>query len=283
MKILITGKNGLLGNTFLNSELVTKFNCTFTDKQDLDISNSKVCEDYFTLNKFDLIINCAGIVGFNICEQKPDLAFSVNHKAIINLINYCQRSNCKLIHFSTDYVFDGNKKNPYSESDNTNPISLYGKSKLAGENEILKSRIGSLIFRSSWIYSKFGVDFIDKVTDNSKHKDEISVVFDQVGSPTCSDSIVNATIHVIEKHLNLIDSPNLYHIADKGSISWFNYAKIIVNLLDLNLKVKPIKSESFELGTLRPTYSVLNSSKFENDFGFKFPDFESLIYKFLKN
>lgn len=267
MNILVTGSNGQLGSElkFL-SEQYNNFNYIFTDLEDLDICNRDKIEEFVLNYKIDCIINCAAYTNVYKAQIEPMLCDIINHIAPINLANVANKYDIWLIHISTDYVFDGLKNTPYTEEDYTNPQSVYGQTKLRGENEILKINKKTLIIRTSWLYSVFGNNFVKNILKGSNTKDKIDVVYDQIGTPTNARDLANAINIMINQGLK----NGIYHYSNEGVCSWYDFAKSIVDLTEKKCEVIPIKTKDLQNNTIdRPNYSVLDKSKIKQTYGLK--------------
>jgi len=266
MKILVTGKNGQLGRSI--QKIISNFDhheFTFVGREEFDLSSSESISKYFDTNsQFDVIINCAAYTSVDRAEEEKDLANDINHLAVKQLAEFANSKNVKLIHISTDYVFDGRKESPYIESDKPNPINVYGKTKLLGEKAILEIMINNaLIIRTSWVYSEFGNNFVKTMLKLGSKKDEINVVSDQTGSPTYANDLAMAILNIISSD-NFIKTSfptEIFHLSNSGETVWSNFAEEIFKFADLNCKVIPIKSEQYLAVAKRPKSSSLNKTK----------------------
>ena len=290
-RILITGKNGQLGKSI--QKLVTNTEQTddfiFVGREELDLRNESMIDCYFKDNSFDIIINCAAYTQVDKAEEEQKLANQVNHLAVSQLAQITKNQQAKLIHISTDYVFDGFSENPYTEDDKKNPTGVYGKTKLDGENKILDSGCKFCIIRTSWIFSEFGNNFLKTILNLASQNDEISVVSDQIGAPTYSDdiSLVIATILPFIKNKNITNE--IYHYSGKIFCSWYEFAKIIIKIAkeESMLKKTPILKSilALEYPTLakRPLYSCLSSEKICAQFDIKPSDWKKGIKESLRS
>jgi dTDP-4-dehydrorhamnose reductase len=274
MQILVTGANGQLGSDI--NELTVQYpswKFLFTDVNTLDITSKKEVEFFFTTNKIDVVINCAAYTAVDKAESDSETANLVNATAPKILAKQCRKSDVSFIHISTDYVFDGNGCTPYSEGDEPGPQGVYGKSKLAGEKNVLEQNPNSIIIRTSWLYSSFGNNFVKTMLRLGKEKDELSIVFDQVGSPTYAADLAAAILHIIRRSetdaKNFI--PGVYHYSNEGVISWYDFSMAIFELTGIKIKVNPVLSEQFPTPAKRPHYSVLNKSKIRDKFELQIP------------
>ena len=275
MNILVTGKNGQLGSEFCNLSLDYKYhNFYFSDVESLDITNSGLLNNYFVLNKIDLIVNCAAYTAVDKAEEEKDKANEVNNIAVGNLVRVCIKHNIKLIHISTDYVFDGNKNSPYSESDITNPIGTYGLSKCLGENQILKSNIKAIIIRTSWLYSSYGKNFVKTILRLSQEKNSINVVNDQFGSPTYAKDLADACMQTINQSDSWPIKPEIFHFSNEGKCSWYDFAKKILEINKIKLDIVAVNSKDYPSKTKRPKYSLLNKEKIKSKFNISIPQWD---------
>lgn len=277
MNVLITGANGQLGLEI--AELATNFpdySFFFADKSVLNIVYFEEAEHYVSKNKIDVVVNCAAYTNVDKAEDEFEKADEVNHKAVRNLGKIAVKHHLKLIHISTDYVFDGNSEIPYSETDATNPQNAYGISKLNGEIALLEiNPKNSLIIRTSWLYSEFGSNFVKLMLGFSKVKQQISVVSDQTGSPTYAKDLALAILKIIPKISS--DDLQIYHYANKGTCSWFDFATAIMKIAQRNCEILPIPSSAFKTKTKRPKYSLLNTDKIQHTFNLEIPNWENAL------
>jgi dTDP-4-dehydrorhamnose reductase len=281
INLLITGSNGQLGSELLSLKgKFSNFNFFLTDIDDLNIVNYSEVEKYVTTNKIDVIINCAAYTNVDKAEEEPDSADEINSLAVKNIAEIVKKFQLKLIHISTDYVFDGNSSKPYSEDDETNPQSVYGATKLKGETALLEINPGnSLIIRTAWLYSSFGNNFVKTMLKLSADKQRISVVADQIGSPTYANDLANAILQIIPSIKN--KDVQVYHYANKGTCSWFQFAEEIMKLSKNSCVVEPITSKMFNAKAKRPNLSLLNTEKFQKTFQIHIPDWKESLGKCL--
>lgn len=249
------------------------FEFFFPKRKNLDITDFKKVENYILINKIDIIINCAAytnVIGAEKIGNKADL---INYLAVKNLSAISKKFNCKFIHISTDYVFDGNKKTPYLESDSPNPINNYGSSKLKGEDSIIFSKLSNcIIIRTSWLYSRNSNSFLTKIIDKVNLNENIKVVSDQFGSPTYAKDLALAILSILNFENNKTE---IYNFCNYGEISWYEFAVQIANKLNSNIDVLPIK-DNFD-NVKRPKYSALNPNKFSDEFGIQIKDWKSSL------
>lgn len=293
--ILITGANGQLGSELkflLKSEnRTTAFksaNFFYTDQEELDITDLKAVESFVKTNSISIIINCAAYTAVDRAEDEPELCEKVNSLAPRNLAKAAKDSEALLIHISTDYVFDGNGPLPYKESDTREPKSVYGVTKAKGEDAVIKLADRYIIIRTSWLYSKYGNNFVKTISKLSCEKPSLTVVFDQIGTPTHATDLAEAIIEICSQYITKIEKKSqaqfpygVYHYSNEGVCSWYDFAlDIAANSCD-ECKVLPVTSEKFPTKAKRPPYSVMDKSKIKNTFAITIPHWrESLKHYF---
>ncbi|MFK5957377.1 MAG: dTDP-4-dehydrorhamnose reductase [Lutibacter sp.] len=275
--ILVTGANGQLGLTLKSLEKhFSEFECFFTSKNQLNIADVEALEAFIKKNKITTIINCAAYTNVDKAEDEPILANEINHIAVENLAKLTKKNQLKLIHISTDYVFDGISETPYVENAKTTPQNVYGSSKLKGENALLAiNPNNSMIIRTSWLYSEFGVNFVKTMLRLTKEKEQISVVSDQIGSPTYTADLAKTIMQIIP--LLKSDGVQIYHYSNKGKCSWFQFATEIVKISKNNCKVKPVSSIEFKSSAKRPNFSLLNTNKIQKAFNLEIPHWKNSL------
>ena len=281
-KILVTGSNGQLGSEIKNQfkDFESKF--YYTDQNELDICDHKIVESFIIKNKINIILNCAAYTAVDLAETNKDLAFQINSEAVNNFINICKTQNCKLIQISTDFVFSKSYNSPINEEEKTSPDSVYSKSKEEAEQAILNSNINCVIIRTSWLYSKFGNNFVKTIIRIANENESINVVNDQYGSPTCAKDLAKVCLFFLKtEDLNIVGT-NLFHFTNKGTCTWFDFSKKIVSLLKINCQVLPISSFEYKTAAKRPTYSKLDTSKIEKTLKLKIPNWKVSLRKHLK-
>ncbi len=281
-KILIIGANGQLGAD-INTSLSNKNYITLTpNHEELDITNFEKVTKYILQNKPEIIINTAAYHQVDKCEEFPLLATLINNNAPTFISKLCKEINCKLIHFSTDYVFDGAKGKPYLETDLPNPLNVYGKTKYEGEKEILKANGNALIIRVSALYgvnpcrAKNGLNFIQLMLKLASERDELIVVGDEYVSPTATYDIANILPELIKKDLS-----GIVHLTSEGSCSWYEFAKEIMDYTDTNVKIKQVASSHFPAKTTRPKYSVLENQSLKNNGIQSMPHWRNALHIYL--
>ena len=276
--ILVTGGNGQLGSEL--REIAQNFpghSFLFTDVKDLDITNHTAVAAFVESNKINVIINCAAYTAVDKAEEQKDVADTINHLAVANFAQIAKDKNIKLIHISTDYVFDGTNHKPYVEIDTPNPQSVYGKTKLDGELAMQQiNPANSIIIRTSWVYSKFGNNFVKTMLRLAETRDEISVVADQIGSPTNAADLAEAILNILPQVSN--ETVELFHYSNEGVCSWYDFAQAIFEIKEISIKVKPIESKQYPTPAERPFYSVLNKVKIQKRYNLEIPNWrDSLI------
>ena len=283
--ILVTGSNGQLGRCLhdaIGDNKSSSYHYIFTDIDELDITDISAVADFVHKHKIDIVVNAAAYTAVDKAEIDPLDAFDVNGDGVWNLAHVCGEQNAFLIHISTDYVFDGTAKTPYKTNARTNPISMYGKSKLEGENAILFEQIPCIIIRTSWLYSKYGHNFLNTMLRLGKEKKEIKVVDDQFGTPTHAFDLAAAILQIIPQ-IDKIIKPTVFHYANEGVTTWCGFAKEIMKMAQLPCIVHPITTDEYPTVAARPAYSVLNVSKIKKQFKIKILGWEeSLGYEIMR-
>ena len=255
---LVVGANGQLGNCI---RLFLKDTAIYTDKEELDITDENAVKEFVKNNNFKCIINCSAYTAVDKAENDIELATKINVDGVRNLA----KTNIPLIHISTDYVFNGKNNVPYIETDKTNPMSVYGKTKLEGEKEVLKYSKSAIIIRTAWLYSQFGNNFLKTMLRLGKEKESLNVVFDQVGTPTYAIDLAEVIFKILQsgKYENMKE---IYHFSNEGVCSWYDFAVEIMKEANLTCRVKPIESKDYQTLAVRPSFSVLNKGKIKKDF-----------------
>ena len=269
--ILVAGSKGQLGSELKEiTPNFSEYNFLFTDVSDLDITAHDEVRRFIEINNINVIINCAAYTAVDKAESEPELADAINHLAVANFAQIAKENNIKLIHISTDYVFDGRNHKPYLETDVTNPQSVYGQTKLDGELIIQKiNPSNSIIIRTSWVYSKFGNNFVKTMLRLAETRDEISVVFDQVGSPTNAADLAKAILDILPKIKN--KNVEVFHYSNEGVCSWYDFVKTIFEIKGINCNVLPITTDQFPTPAKRPHFSLLNKKKIKTMFQIEVP------------
>jgi len=271
MKILITGANGQLGREIKEIESAyTHFEFLYTDIDELDIGNENSVEQYFALHNPDVVINCAAYTAVDKAENDSENAFLVNAVAPGNLARAAAESGAFMVHISTDYVYDGKSFRPYTETDAINPASVYAKSKAAGETAVFEAKGKAVIFRTSWLYSAYGVNFIKTMMKYGVERKELNVVFDQIGTPTYAHDLAKTILNTLPVAMTA-DMIEVYHYSNEGVASWYDFAKAIHQFANISCKVNPIPTIDYPLPAERPMYSVLDKAKLKRKFGIEIP------------
>ena len=293
MRILVTGKNGQLGQSI--NKIVSTGNgknnyqqdneFIFVGREELDLSKKESIASYFDNNNFDVIINCGAYTAVDRAEEEQNLTNQVNHLAVKQLVGIAKEQKAKLIHISTDYVFDGTGNKPYKETDKTNPINAYGKTKLAGEKalqEIMPTN--AMIIRTSWVYSEYGNNFVKTMLRLGKERDEINVVSDQIGSPTYATHLANAILDILQniEFKEVGQKTQVYHYSNAGKVSWHDFAKEIFKIAEVGCKVSPITTEQYPTPAKRPKNSLMNKDKIIEKFEVEILDWKKSLEACIK-
>lgn len=280
--ILVTGSKGQLGSEIMYlSKKFPDLNFLFTDIDELDLSKPEDVEAFFIANQIDACINCAAYTAVDKAEDDRELAMLVNHTAVEYLAKTCEKYNSLLIHISTDYVFSGKHYKPYEETDPVYPESFYGESKLKGEEAVLGNCKKSVIIRTSWLYSSYGSNFVHTMIRLGMERDSLGVVADQVGTPTYAADLAIAIMSVITDYDNKRER-EIYHFSNEGAISWYDFAKAIMQIKNIDCKVNPIQSKDFPAKAARPFYSVLNKTKIKEHYNLEIPYWKESLEVMLK-
>jgi len=279
MRILVTGKNGQLGRSIYkivntaNGDNLSPNEFIFVGREELDLNSESSIINYFdNHDKFDIVINSAAYTAVDQAEEEQELANQVNHLAVKQLAGIAKEQKARLIHISTDYVFNGESDKPYIETSETNPINVYGKSKLAGEKALQAVMpMNAVIIRTSWVYSEYGNNFVKTMLRLGKERDELNVVSDQIGSPTYATDLAGAILEIIKnKEFREEDqATQIYHYSNEGEISWHDFAKEIFKIAKTNCKVNPITTQQYPTPAKRPKNTLMNKNKIIEKFGVK--------------
>ncbi len=274
--ILVTGANGQLGSEIKYLSKFHNINFTFTDIEELDITSMDEIEGFFSSQEFGYIINCAAYTAVDKAEEEKEEADLANHIAVKNLAVMSSKLNAKLIHISTDFVFDGSSSIPFTEEDKTNPLSVYGKTKLAGEKAVLKHGSEVIIIRTSWLYSSFGNNFVKTMIGLTKKRDSIGIVFDQLGTPTYARDLAEAVLNIINSQDFLT---GVYHYSNEGVASWYDFTKAIVEIAGIKCSIDPIETYQYPTPAKRPAYSILNKAKIKKVYNMEIPYWKTSLEK----
>jgi len=281
--ILITGGNGQLGNELKKLESnYPNYNFIFTDIDELNITKPNDVEEIFNVNKISFVINCAAYTAVDKAEDNKDAAHLLNAEAVKIISRTAQKHNAAMVHVSTDYVFNGSNHVPYKESDITNPNSVYGYTKLNGENEFLNSGVYGIIIRTSWLYSEFGNNFVKTMLKLTSERKSLNVIFDQIGTPTYAFDLAKTILIIISEHLSLtnrVEIPKIFHYSNEGVCSWYDFAKEISDIAGNECEISPIETFEYPQPANRPHYSVLNKSLIKSTFGIIIPNWKDSLKK----
>ncbi len=272
MNILVTGANGQLGSSLRNAARNSNDNYLFTDVADLDITDPQAVEEMVAGNGIRVVINCAAYTNVDKAEDDRDFAEALNAGAVRNLSRAVKANNGTLIHISTDYVFGGSLGNtPRTESEPANPTGVYGITKLHGEEALLSSGCSCLIFRTAWLYSEYGKNFVKTMLDLTATRPELKVVFDQAGTPTYAQDLADALVRIVADR-KFEGREGIYHYSNEGVCSWYDFTKMIASLAgNASCIIRPCHSDEFPSKVVRPSYSVLDKTKFKETFGLEIP------------
>ncbi len=284
MNILVTGANGQLGNCMRFAAKGSSDNYIFTDVAELDITNAEAVEKAVMDNDIKVIVNCAAYTNVDKAESDADFAEKLNAGAVANLANAVKANDGTLIHISTDYVFGGSQGNtPRTETEPVNPTGVYGLTKLHGEQAIAASGCKALVFRTAWLYSEYGKNFVKTMLNLTSTKPGLKVVFDQVGTPTYAQDLADAIFDIVE-HRKFEGHEGIYHYSNEGVCSWYDFTKRIAAIAgNTGCDIQPCHSNEFPSPVVRPSYSVLDKTKFKNTFGLSVPYWTDSLKICIKN
>jgi dTDP-4-dehydrorhamnose reductase len=282
--ILITGAKGQLGNEL---KIVSKnfygYEYIFTDIDTLDLTNPEQTAEFIKKTRPGWIINCAAYNFVDKAESESDVAMLINGTSVKNITDVIQGSECKFIHISSDYVYDGQSNVPYNEYSPANPLSAYGRSKLAGEKYALNHQ-GSMIIRTAWLYSSFGNNFVKTILQNAKVKESLDVVSDQTGSPTYAADLAEAIMYIVSGVIRnqIALNAGIYNYSNEGVCSWYDFAVEIVREAGLSCTINPILTKDYKSVAQRPAYSVMNKSKIKENYNLSIPHWRTSLTKCIK-
>lgn len=283
MNILVTGAGGQLGNKMRELGSGSQLNrYVFTDVAELDITDPEAVNRMMDTQRIGLVVNCAAYTAVERAEDDPHTADLLNRQAVANLAAACRRTDAVLIHISTDYVFQGEGNLPCTEEQPADPLGVYGRTKLAGEQEIARSGCRALIFRTAWLYSEYGNNFVKTMLRLTAEKEEVRVVFDQVGTPTYAGDLAAAIYHIIESG-GYVGNEGIYHFSDEGVCSWYDLAHETARLAGTPGRVLPCHSDEFPSKVKRPVFSVLDKSKFKSAFRQEIPYWRDSLARCIEN
>ena len=272
--VLVTGANGQLGRELRElSRYFSDYDFTFITRDELDLSDALAIKVWFANKAFDVIINCAAYTAVDKAETEAELAFAINTTAVQTLAQIAKQQGISMLHISTDYVFAGDSCKPYQETDATCPQGVYGQSKLDGELTMLAINPDrSVIIRTSWVYSRFGNNFVKTMVRLGKERRELSVIYDQVGTPTSAKDLALVLLMIIDSpQLQSQSGTEIYHYSNEGVCSWYDFAIAIFKSAPIRCKVKPIETKDYPTPAKRPHYSLLNKAKIKNTFDLTIP------------
>jgi len=288
MSILVTGANGQLGKSIKKLVKINKIShdFTFISRNHLDLSFLNNIEDYFSGQKFNVIINCAAYTEVDKAEHDENQANLINHLAVKKIAEIAEINGIKLIHISTDFVFDGFKRDPYLESDTTSPLNSYGKTKLAGENAILSiMKFNAIIIRTSWVYSEYGNNFVDTILRLIQNGGKLNIISDQTGSPTYANDLAQTILNITksDKFIKFEKPSEIYHYSNDGECSWYDFAKEIVNISEYNCIVNPINTHDYHSVANRPKHVLMSKKKISKEFDLKISFWKDSLQNCMKN
>lgn len=277
MKILVTGSNGQLGQELKGlSKYFTDFEFIFTDRTTLDVTDYLALNDFFSKTQIDYCINCAAYTAVDKAEEEPYEATLINETAPQDLAQACDATGARFIHISTDYVYHNKKFMPYTEEDVPAPKGIYAYTKYNGEKHALAACKETMIIRTSWVYSTYGDNFVKKMLELAESRDELSVVADQVGTPTYARDLANTILLMIKKlESGLVDHRDfsgIYNYSNEGVASWYDLAKATFDIQGIDIELKPISTNEYPFKATRPNYSLMDKSKIKSVFGLSIPN-----------
>ena len=273
--ILITGSHGQLGNEMQQAaNRFPAFKFIYTDVEDLDICDKVALEAFVKANEVNVIVNCAAYTAVDKAEDDVELCYKINAEAVRNIGEVAHQNGLKVVHVSTDYVFDGTNYVPYSEDQAVCPATVYGKSKLAGEQALMETCEQAAILRTAWLYSSFGNNFVKTMIKLGTERDSLNVIFDQIGTPTYAADLADVILRMLS-HATFV--PGMYHFSDEGVCSWYDFTKTIHRIAGITCDVRPIETKDYPARTPRPHYSVLNKTKIKSTYGIVIPHWEESL------
>lgn len=280
MRILVTGANGQLGQAVHEiSSNYADLEFFFVTRNELDVTNEELINQYFEDNKFDAVVNCAAYTAVDLAETEVEKARLINATATKYLATITAKVGIPLVHISTDYVFDGTISTPRLESDQVNPIGVYGQTKLEGEEFALEINPKTIIIRTAWVYSKYAKNFVKTMLWLFNEKEEIGVINDQIGSPTNAVDLADAIAQILSKEELTY---GIYNYSNEGECSWFDFASKIKELTNSSIKINPIPTTAYSTPAKRPAYSLLDKTKIKETYQIEIPNWEDSLAKELK-
>ena len=270
MKILVTGSNGQLGRELRRAlEMTMPGVTTYTDVDELNICDAKAVEEYVTSGDFTHIVNCAAFTAVDKAETEQSMCYAINADAVKNIAVAASKTGARVLHISTDYVFDGKSHRPYKESDKVSPVSAYGTSKRKGEMMLLAMCQDAVIIRTAWLYSPHGHNFVKTMLTLGRERNEVRVVADQIGTPTSATDLAEAIVTLLTSRQW---RPGIYHFTNEGACSWYDFTKVIHHLAGIeSCNVVPITTADYPTAATRPPYSVLDKNLIKNTYNLKIP------------
>ena len=283
MRLLITGSKGQLGQEFYRIKSLSKHKFLFTDYNHFNICSIDSINSYMSDKKVDCIINCAAYTDVRKAEVEREKAFDVNSNGVKNLVAHCEENNIKLIHFSTDYVYNGDTINPIYEEEFVDPQNYYGFTKREGEKHIENSKSESIVIRTSWLYSKYGNNFVNTIINKCIKGENLKVINDVFGCPTYAKDLAEAVIHIIESEKRIDEKTKIFNYSNRKSTNWFDFAKKILLLYGSNNKIEPVSSQCFKDEVKRPKFSITSKQKIINTFNLKINNWDTSLNNYINN
>ena len=284
--ILVTGSQGQLGRSIEKiASQESGYQWFFASREQLDLNDNDAIDSFFHQHRFDLIIHCAAYTAVDKAESEPDLVGQINYLAVKRLAEIASRQQTKLIHISTDYVFNGRQYRPYKETDATDPNSVYGLTKLKGEEALLQAMPhNAVIIRTSWVYSEFGNNFVKTMLRLGQQRESLGVIFDQVGTPTYAHDLAQTIVDIVNnQRFRQKDFPSeIYHYSNEGVCSWYDFAKTIFDDSGIQCSIQPIETKDYPTPAKRPFYSVLNKVKIKQQFNVSIPYWKDSLQQCLQ-
>lgn len=283
--ILVTGAHGQVGSELQKISKTSPYEFNFTDQDDLDITNEQAVLEYFEEHKITLCLNCAAYTAVDKAESETDLAYKVNATGAEILAKVSEKTGAILFHLSTDYVYHNNQNTPFKEEDPTNPQSIYGSTKLAGDLKALAACKNTLVIRTSWVYSSFGNNFVKTMQGLAAERPTLSVIFDQIGSPTYAEDLAKAMLDIAKKIETdqLENWQGIYHYSNEGVCSWYDFAAAIFELSGIECNLSPIETKDYPTPAKRPHFSLLNKAKIKSTFDLEIPHWRESLKECLKH
>jgi dTDP-4-dehydrorhamnose reductase len=280
LNILVTGAGGQLGSCIKERKnAYPNYNFIFANQNTFDIT--KADESFFRQNSVNAVINCAAYTAVDAAENDEIKADLINHIGVLNLARAAKKAGAKFVHISTDYVFDGKHHKPYAETDGVNPLSVYGKTKLAGENALKNCALkNSIIIRTAWLYSEFGKNFLKTMLNLAETKKSLNVVSDQIGTPTYASDLAGVILNILPLVEN--DETQIYHYSNEGAASWYDFAWTIMKEANLSCEIKPINSSEYKTAAQRPFFSLLDKTKIKSEYSINIPHWKESLDKCLR-